>query len=466
MRIFAFIFGSILLCSLVACDDSVTIGNSLISDEIEIVVDSSYTVSGQPVANSKILSRSTSQLLGVIDSKGYGSLRSDVVAQFMPAGRIDTTNVKLENIDSMKLKLVIPINGFTGDSITPMGLKVYKLNKQLPSPIYSDFDPTDYYSPEDLVASKIYAPNAVGQSDSIANLSYRYIDINLPVSLAHKIYNKYIENPSLFSSPSEFAQWFPGIYISNSFGCGRIVNIIGAEGKIYYHKTEPIEDTDRDTTYYYEGNYFAITPEVISNNNINLKLDSNVQAMIDNNETVIVAPTGYDVKITFPAREIIEDFRNNGGNISVINGLSLEIPAENIVNDNNIGIPPYLLMVKSDKKDEFFEKNQMNDDLTSFYAAYDSSRKSYTFPNLRSYLLSLLKQDEIKDEDIEFTLTPIGLITESSTSNNSYYYGYYSSGSTTTTVNGITPYVVAPKMAKLNLDKAKVIFTYSKQTIK
>lgn len=188
--------------------------------------------------------------------------------------------------------------------------------------------------------------------------------------------------------------------------------------------------------------------------------------MIDNKETVVVAPTGYDVKITFPAREIIETFRNNGGNISVVNGLSLEIPAESIANDNNIGLPPYLLMVKSSKKDEFFEKNQMNDDQTSFYAAYDSSRKSYLFPNMRSYLLSLIKQDEIKDEDVEFTLTPIGLITESSSSNNSYYYGYYSSGSTTTTVNGITPYVVAPKMAKLNLDKAKVIFTFSKQTIK
>ena len=466
MRIFAFIFSSLLLCSLVACDDSVTIGNSLIADEIEIVVDSSYTVTGEPIANSKVLSRSTSQLLGAINSKGYGSLRSDIVAQFMPAGRIDTTNVKIENIDSMKLKMYIPINGFTGDSITPMGLNVYKLNKQLPSPIYSDFDPSEYYSPEDLVASKIYATNAVGQSDSVANLSYRYIDIKLPVSLAQNIYNKYIENPSLFSSPSEFAQWFPGIYISNSFGCGRIVNITGAEGKIYYHKTEPIEDTDRDTTYYFEGNYFAITPEVISNNNIDLTLDSNVQEMIDNKETVVVAPTGYDVKITFPAREIIETFRNNGGNISVVNGLSLEIPAESIANDNNIGLPPYLLMVKSSKKDEFFEKNQMNDDQTSFYAEYDSSRKSYLFPNMRSYLLSLIKQDEIKDEDVEFTLTPIGLITESSSSNNSYYYGYYSSGSTTTNVNGITPYVVAPKMAKLNLDKAKVIFTFSKQTIK
>ena len=168
MRLLALFFGSLLLCSLVACDESVNIGNSIIQDEIEIIIDSSFTVTGQPVTNSKVLSRSSAQLLGIIDAEGYGALHSDIVAQFMPAGRIDTTNVKAENIDSMKLKLYIPLNGFTGDSITPMGLKIYRLNKQLPTPIYSDFNPTDYYSAEDLIATKIYAPNAIGQSDSIA----------------------------------------------------------------------------------------------------------------------------------------------------------------------------------------------------------------------------------------------------------------------------------------------------------
>lgn len=465
MRLLALFFGSLLLCSLVACDESVNIGNSIIQDEIEIIIDSSYTITGQPISNSKVLSRSSAQLLGIIDAEGYGSLRSDIVAQFMPAGRIDTTNVKAENIDSMKLKLYIPLNGFTGDSITPMGLKIYRLNKQLPTPIYSDFDPTDYYSPEDLIATKIYAPNAIGQSDSIAELDYRYVDINLSVSVARNIFNKYKENPSIFSDPIEFAKWFPGIYITNSFGSGRIMNITGIEGKIFYHKTEQIEDTERDTTLYYEGTYFAITPEVISNNNISLSLDENINSMISNNVPIIVAPTGYDVKITFPTRQIIETFRSNGGNISVVNGLSLEIPAEKIANKNNIGIPPYLLMIKSSEKDNFFANSDMTDDETSFYAQYNSSTNSYIFSNMRAYILNMLKKDEILDEDVEFTLTPISLITETSTSN-SYYTGYYySSGSTSTTVNGMIPYVAAPKMTKLKLDEASVIFTYSKQTI-
>lgn len=462
MRLFAFIFGGLLLCSLIACDESVNIGNSIIQDEIEIIIDSSFTVSGNSVANSKVLSRSTTQLLGIIDANGYGSLQSDIVAQFMPAGRIDTTNVSAEDIDSMKIKLYIPLSGFTGDSLTPMGLSIYRLNKQLPSPIYSDFDPSEYYSTSDLLSTQIYAPNAIGQSDSIAELAYRYVNVDLPVSLARDIFNKYKENPEIFAVPSEFAQWFPGIYITNSFGSGRIVNITGAEVKMYYHKTETIEGSEQDTTLYYEGNYFAITPEVISNNNISLKLDNNITSMIDNNDAVIVAPTGYDVQITFPAREIIETFRTNGGNISVINALSFEIPAEKIANENNISVPPYLLMVKSAEKDQFFADSEITDDETSFYAAYNSSTDSYVFSNLRPYILSLLNKNEITDEDVTFTLTPISLITETSSSGYSYYY--YSTS--TTTVNGIIPYVAAPAMAKLNLNDAQIIFTYSKQTIK
>ena len=46
------------------------------------------------------------------------------------------------------------------------------------------------------------------------------------------------------------------------------MKINATEVKMYYRKTVKIEDTNRDTTYNKEGNYFAITPEVISNNNI------------------------------------------------------------------------------------------------------------------------------------------------------------------------------------------------------
>jgi hypothetical protein len=95
--------------------------------------------------------------------------------------------------------------------------------------------------------------------------------------------------------------------------------------------------------------------------------------------------------------------------------------------------------------------------VTSFYAAYDSTTKSYSFTGLRGYLLDLMAKDEITDEDLTFTLTPVDVETETTTSS------YYSTG--TTYVTAINPYVEKPAMAKLLLDKAKIWFVYSKQTI-
>ena len=75
---------------------------------------------------------------------------------------------------------------------------------------------------------------------------------------------------------------------------------------------------------------------------------------------------------------------------------------------------------------------------------------------MREYILDLLSKDEIKDEDVDFVLTPVNVTTES---NNDYYYG------STSTVTEVTPYVSGPAMAKILFDKAKIRFVYSNQSI-
>ncbi len=459
MRFYKIFLCSTFLLSLISCEENTTIGSSIIDEEIEIVMDSTYTVTGKSVENDKIQSRSINQLLGSIDAKQYGSLTSEIVTQFMPADKIDTAGVTANDIDSVKLKLYIPMGGYTGDSIVPMGLNVYKLNKQLPSPIYSDFNPKDYYSPNDLLGSAIYSASALGLPDSIAKFNYRSIEVDLPLSLGRDFFNKYKENPETFTIPSEFAKWFPGIYISNSFGNGRVIKINSTSVKMYYHKTVKMEDTGKDTTYYKEGNYLAITPEVVSNNNISFAMANDLKTMANNGEAVIVAPAGMDVEFTFPGREIIENYKANKGNLAVINALTLEIPADAIANDYGIAPPPHLLLVKSSEKNDFFAKDKITDNKTSFYATYDAVNKKYAFTDMRQYIIDLMKQETIADEDVAFTLTPVSLSTESSSSGSYYYY------SSTTYVNGITPYVESPAMVKLCFDKAKIKFTYSKQTI-
>ena len=260
----------ITLMSLVSCEDSSPIGESLIENTVNIVIDSTFTVTGHSVESGAVQSRTVMQLLGRIDAEGYGKISSDVVTQFISAERLDTTGVTTASIDSVKLVLAMARGGFTGDSLVPMGIDVYRLNKALPAPIYSDFDPSSYYSPNDRLASSLYIASSVSmpKSDEYYDDKYLYYNVKLPLSFGQELFDRYKQSPETFSSPQAFTKWFPGLYIKNSFGSGRIVNISSTTVRLFFHRTVKITGTDRDTTVNATGTYLAVSPEVITNNNI------------------------------------------------------------------------------------------------------------------------------------------------------------------------------------------------------
>ncbi len=76
--------------AIVSCDNNGDIGSSIITDQISIVTEDDFSITGKSVPNEKIQSRTTVQLLGSINATEYGSLYSDFVTQFMPAASIET----------------------------------------------------------------------------------------------------------------------------------------------------------------------------------------------------------------------------------------------------------------------------------------------------------------------------------------------------------------------------------------
>lgn len=446
---------------LTACENTTQdIGSSLIQAESEVVIHNEFIIEGHSTPNAAIESRTIVQLLGDISAEGYGNFSSDFVCQFMPASKLVTEGVTVNDIDSIKLILSYSNGGYVGDSIAPMGLEVFPLNRQLPSPIFSTFNPEDYCDVNAApLASKIYVGNAQGENDSIQALSYREIKVDLPVSLAHDLFNLYLDNPEAYSFPTEFAKHFPGLYVRNSFGAGRVTQIEQTSMVIYYHTTS--EDSEgKEVINRHTGNYFMVTPEVISNNNISFAIAPDLQAKIDAGENIIVAPVGRDVEITFPIRDVIDYYVDNCGPLSVVNTLTMTIPVEEIENNYGIGVPQSLLMVISSEKEDFFLNNSLNNDKTSFIATYSEAAKGYVFSGMRNYFLAMLEkynaEGKIDLDDATFTLTPVTLTTES-TSN-----GY----TTSTYVSAITPYIGKPVMTKLNLDKADITFQFSKQSFK
>ncbi len=441
-----------------ACDDTTSpIGSSIVDDEISIVVDSSFTVTGHTIETGAVQSRTLTQLIGSLRNAGFGELSSTVVTQFMPASTIDTTGITTADIDSLILELRMDKNAFAGDSIAPMGIEVFRLSRNLPSPIYSDFDPTDYFNPSDRLGSTVYSASAIGQSDSVAGSAYRFIRVGMPLTLAHDIFNAYKEHPEYFSDPETFTdRVFRGVYIANNYGSGRMSRITRTLMRMYYHRTYLNETSQRDTTVYRVGNYLAVTPEIVTNNNIRLDLARDIRSKIDAGENLIIAPAGTEVEFTFPARDIIDKYRAEKSTTSVVNSLKLSIPADTLSNPAGVPAPPYVLLVLASERDEFFANNDLPDNISSFYAAYNTLTHSYDFNALRSYLLQLLDKEVITPDDVTFRLCPVQV--EFETTGSSYWdYG--------TTESAVVPYVSGPAMVKISLDKAKISFTYSNQTI-
>lgn len=200
----------------------------------------------------------------------------------------------------------------------------------------------------------------------------------------------------------------------------------------------------------------AVSPEVLNDSKMSYTPSSTISRLAADGKTILVGPVGYNIEMTYPATELVNHYRANTSSLAVINAVKMSIPASTI--DNQLGIRPpgYLLMVLKSKKDEFFRKNSIPDNETSFYAAFGASTNTYEFSDMRGYIRYLLAKDEIKPEDMEFVLMPVNVTTEDI---QDYYYG------TTSYITDVSPYVGEPRMAKLDLANAKITMTYSKQSL-
>ena len=125
-------------------------------------------------------------------------------------------------------------------------------------------------------------------------------------------------------------------------------------------------------------------------------------------QSLIVAPAGLEVEMTFPLLDIIDYYREKSGRLAVVNNLTLSIPATNISNTYGIRPPSQLLMVLKKDKEKFFEEGKVTDGVTSFYATFSDDTDTYDFSSLRSYLLDALQREEsLTADDFTFILTPV-----------------------------------------------------------
>ncbi len=484
-----------------SCEDTVSkIGNELASGEVQIALDSltwdgslqsiyrgnqTFQVTCDPIEyttyfDGTVDTRSTTNLLGRISVPEYGDLNCSFVTQLLSTKRLDIPeSIPLTQIDSMKLILYVPRGELTGDSLAPQQLKVYKLTKSLPKDIDNRFDPKGSYDPTSPLGSRTFTLSALGMSDSIyQKKSYINIEIPLPKEWAVKVVEAYRDSlvNSVFEWPQSFEDKFHGIYVEPSFGRGCVANISLVDFVIFYNyeKTEAsYTDGAYTPTVTTETGYagvFATSPIVLSSNNVSYKPSQYLEDKAAANEAIITTPGGFRINLTFPAEKLLEIYQMSQSKLSVISDLKFSIPAEEIENEYGLTPPPYLVLVRTSKLQEFLSSNSLPDEKDSFYATYDSKKKEYEFSSMRNYILRLA-QNGVQEDDLDFTIIPANIVfeTSQSSSSSSYYdwlYGVSSTASETKYPTKCTPYIVKPTMCRLKMDQARTIFTYSTQQMK
>lgn len=450
-----------------SCEDEISpIGEELGRGEVSIQIDSTFTITGKSIYAPNPDPRSQNNLIGRISVPEFGDLNCSFMAQLMSAGAMNIPDsINVERVDSMKLILRVPRGSFTGDSLAPQQLRAYKLTKPIQLTPGKTIDPKEYISDQTLLGSHTYTLGALGVGDSIvSSVKTISIPIMLDKEFARKVFTDYRNDPSVFQWPSTFVKYFPGIYVEPSFGRGAIANIRKADVVLYYYILKDVlvaEDTTavtRQIHYRDSVNIFGTAPEVISINNISMKVAEPIKNRIDAGEPIIIAPSGYNVQIHLPIDEVIARFKQSTKEMTVLDNLIFSIPASTITNDYGIGVPPSVVLVKTKDADRFFTDNLLPDKKTIFWAKYNSTTGEYKFDSLRQFLLNLIDNDEeLSPEDLEYTIIPVSLTTQEK---------QISYNQTEDIVTACNPYVDRPVMTLLHLDRAKLRFTYSTQKIK
>ena len=474
MKVFRFLPVAIALAlGISSCgDENSLIGSSIVDTDLEIVVDSSFQkmITAESIPNDSVVGRTITQLIGRISIPGYGKLETDFLTQFMSASTFDTVGV--DRLDSLVLYLSYNTESFTGDSLAPMQLSVYPLEKQLQSPVYSSIDPADYYNAQSApIALKSYNASFLGLPDSLVKLGYKTIRVKLPDAMAEQFFEKYKTDPLIFSSPSRFTQYFPGFYVKTSYGSGCVVNVQNSVMNLHYTKTTVIND--KDSTYASTQTLMAVTPEIATGNHIKLEIDPAIESGIAAGRVYLVAPAGLNVLLHFPTREIVRSFEESvgaGGSTiqGLINSLILEVPLKELPKSSyKLEPPQFLLFVRKSELQSFFEKKELADNVRSFYAEYNSDTRKYSFTGLRTFLNDVIEKKrqgtEITDADEEIVLVPVSVYSETVSSGSSYYYYSYNEQEV---VTDIVPYISAPALAEIDMDHIRLQLTYSRQKTK
>lgn len=433
------------------CDDDISLVGPSIqpeSDKITVFQDSIF-VKASTVKLDSIYARTVQGLLGELYDPLYGNLKSDYVCQFYCPEGFDFKHEPIGGkIDSMVYQ--ITYSSWVGDSLAPMQAQIFKVSKPLQKNYYTNVDVSEFCDMRTSLGSKSYTSYDTTVSDSIRNITdtsdpnyyMANVRIRMPQELGQSIYDETLNNPASFASQEAFNQFFPGLYVTTTYGTGNILEVSTSSMLIYYRYEGESTLTGNDTIYS-ASERFNTTQEVIQLNS--LKNGNLEQLLQPNNEYAYMkTPAGVCIKLEIPVERLKEVIGNH-----IVNNMPFTlVPMQQEEWEYAFERPSDLLLLPEDSVKSFFENGKVTDSRTSFLGSYSSSDNVYDFGNICRLLETHVQENP--DEDLRILVFPVENVTQS----NSNSIGITTSDAVTT---GINNYML-PSGVKIKKDDASMTF--------
>lgn len=404
-----------------SCDDTLSkVGPSIQPPEDLITVyTDTFVMKASTVRLDSVFSKTSDFLLGEMYDPVYGTLKADVLCQFYCEEGFKFPQTPNEGkIDSVELIIPVPLDMAYGDTLSPMELTVYPIDRPLKRNFYTNDNPENYCDMKNPLGKTSYTAYDLSMSDSLHKEGYYpIIRVKLPAELGQRFYDETIQNPSTFMSQNAFNEFFPGIYLTNTYGSGCIIKTVSdnRESGMYIAMYYGVMGTDinGNDSIMHRVQGFTVSKEVIQINRfVNDHID---QLLVDNpTHTYIKSPAAVCTKLVLPTAEMAKAFDIND---RYINGFTLNLrylPEDEW--DFAYQPPAHLLLLPEDSVIPFFEKGNVDNYTTAFISfasasasisssGYDFNTRTYHFGNISNLLKIHITNSP--DKDLNLYIIPV-----------------------------------------------------------
>lgn len=399
------------------CNDDLNLVGSTIQpdgDRMSVHVDT-FQMQAKTILMDSVYARTTNGLLGEFHDPLYGDVKSDYICQFYCPEDFKFRHEPIDKrIDSVDFKILY--SSWIGDSLTPLRAQVYLVTKELERDFYTNFDPEKYCDMTQSLGMQTYTAHDNSVPDSVRyykNASGEYtfypsVTIRMPKEFGQKFYDETIQNPATFKDQDAFNEFFPGLYVTNTYGSGNIIKVDYSSISIYYRYN--VKGSAGQDSAVYASETFNVTKEVLQ---LNRFKNTDLETLLNDTVAYLKTPAGVYTQLSIPAQDIAERIDER-----VINEIPLTIKA--LPQEQwqwALTAPANLLLIPKDSLSTFFINNKIEDSNTAYRADYSSSTRTYAFGNIANLMQEHIKNNP--EKDMELLLIPVDRVIGYTTN----YYG-------------------------------------------